>query len=100
MSTIFDISAPGRRAAAQRVDNIPATALDDLPAELLRDTAPGLPEVSELQAVRHYTNLSRKNFSIDTQFYPLGSCTMKYNPRGAHKAASLPGFLGRHPPSG
>jgi glycine dehydrogenase subunit 2 len=51
-----------------------------------------LPEVSELQVVRHYTNLSRRNFSIDTQFYPLGSCTMKYNPRGAHAAAMLPGF--------
>jgi glycine cleavage system protein P-like pyridoxal-binding family len=50
-----------------------------------------------MQVVRHYTNLSRKNFSIDTQFYPLGSCTMKYNPRGAHKAAMLPGFFARHP---
>lgn len=97
MSTIFDISAKGRRAAAQRVELEGADGLDDLPQELLRDQAPGLPEVSELQAVRHYTNLSRQNFSIDTQFYPLGSCTMKYNPRGAHKAASLPGFLGRHP---
>ena len=47
--------------------------------------------------VRHYTNLSQQNFAIDTMFYPLGSCTMKYNPRGAHKAASMPGFLGRHP---
>ena len=95
MSTIFDISSPGRRAAAQRVDF--EASLSDIPSSLLREEAPGLPEVSELQAVRHYTNLSRKNFSIDTQFYPLGSCTMKYNPRGAHKAASLPGFLGRHP---
>jgi glycine cleavage system P protein (glycine dehydrogenase) subunit 2 len=97
VSTIFDISADGRRAAAQRVDDVNATALDDIPAEFLRELPPALPQVSELQAVRHYTNLSRKNFSIDTQFYPLGSCTMKYNPRGAHKAASLPGFLGRHP---
>ncbi len=96
MSTIFDISAPGRRAAAQRTD-ADSAVLEDLPGDLLRADPPGLPEVSELQAVRHYTNLSRKNFSIDTQFYPLGSCTMKYNPRGAHKAASLPGFLGRHP---
>ena len=48
----------------------------------LRTEAPRLPEVSELQAVRHYTNLSARNFSIDNQFYPLGSCTMKYNPRG------------------
>jgi glycine dehydrogenase subunit 2 len=97
MSTIFDISAPGRRASAQRVDTVVSDVLKDLPTELLRQTPPALPEVSELQAVRHYTNLSRKNFSIDTQFYPLGSCTMKYNPRGAHKAASLPGFLERHP---
>lgn len=97
MATIFDLSSPGRRAAAQRVDGVPEEGLQDLPIEFLRQTPPALPEVSELQAVRHYTNLSRKNFSIDTQFYPLGSCTMKYNPRGAHKAASLPGFLGRHP---
>jgi glycine dehydrogenase subunit 2 len=56
-----------------------------------------LPAASELQVVRHFTNLSRKNFSIDGEFYPLGSCTMKYNPRGAHKVASIPGFLNRHP---
>ena len=97
MSTIFDISASGRRAYAQRVDVSADASLSDLPAELLRQQPPALPQVSELQTVRHYTNLSRKNFSIDTQFYPLGSCTMKYNPRGAHQAASLAGFLGRHP---
>ena len=96
-STVFDIGSPDRRAFAQRVDVTAEASLEDLPAELLRTAAPVLPEVSELQAVRHYTNLSRRNFSIDTQFYPLGSCTMKYNPRGAHKAASLPGFLSRHP---
>ncbi|NOX50726.1 MAG: glycine dehydrogenase subunit 2 [Gammaproteobacteria bacterium] len=95
MNTIFDISQPGRRAYAQRIQGVQGAV--DLPEHLLRKQAPQLPQVSELQAVRHYTNLSRKNFSIDTQFYPLGSCTMKYNPRGAHKAASLPGFLGRHP---
>ena len=95
--TIFDLSQPGRRANAQRTEGNREDALADLPHSSLRSTPPALPEVSELQAVRHYTNLSRRNFSIDTQFYPLGSCTMKYNPRGAHKAASLPGFLGRHP---
>jgi glycine dehydrogenase subunit 2 len=68
-----------------------------LAAHLLRQDTPTLPEVSELEVVRHYTNLSRKNFSIDTHFYPLGSCTMKYNPRGAHQLVSLPGFLNRHP---
>lgn len=92
--TIFDISRPGRRAGAQATAHVPAT---DLPAELLRVVPPALPEVSELQAVRHYTRLSQRNYSIDTHFYPLGSCTMKYNPRGAHRAASQPGFLERHP---
>ena len=92
--TIFDIGAPGRRASAQAPSD---GDVADLPASCLRTEAPRLPEVSELQAVRHYTNLSGRNFSIDNQFYPLGSCTMKYNPRGAHRAASLPGFLNRHP---
>ena len=96
--TIFDLSRAGRTASAQMVAaETDDSALADIPAAFLRDAAPGLPEVSELQVVRHYTNLSRKNFAIDTQFYPLGSCTMKYNPRGAHKAASLPGFQNRHP---
>ena len=96
--TIFDLSRAGRTASAQMVTaETDDSALADIPAAFLRDAAPGLPEVSELQVVRHYTNLSRKNFAIDTQFYPLGSCTMKYNPRGAHKAASLPGFQSRHP---
>ncbi len=91
---IFEKSAKGRSAKAQAPASKPAVGL---PENLLRTKPAALPEVSELQAVRHFTNLSRKNFSIDTQFYPLGSCTMKYNPRGAHKAASLPGFLSRHP---
>ncbi len=71
--------------------------VSDIPAHLLRAKPPVMPELSELEVVRHYTQLSRKNFSIDTHFYPLGSCTMKYNPRAAHKLASLPGFLNRHP---
>lgn len=69
----------------------------DIPSNLLRKTKPCLPACSELQVVRHYTSLSQKNFSIDTHFYPLGSCTMKYNPRGVHYAASQPAFLKRHP---
>ena len=93
-ATIFELSQFGRAAAGQAPA---AAAVDDLPSHLLRETPPQLPEVSELQAVRHYTNLSRANFSIDTHFYPLGSCTMKYNPRGAHRAASERGFLERHP---
>jgi len=102
VETIFDIGKPGRTSTAQLLFGVtPASGRpespDVIPRSLVRDTPLGLPEVSELQAVRHYTNLSRKNFSIDTQFYPLGSCTMKYNPRGAHKAAGLPGFSQRHP---
>ena len=95
--SIFELSRQGRRATAQRVEDTQSECLADIPEALLRVSAPGLPEVSELQAVRHFTNLSRQNYAIDTMFYPLGSCTMKYNPRGAHKAASMPGFLGRHP---
>lgn len=95
MTLIFERSAPGRHATSQAPRQ--RHELVDIPDALRRKQRPRLPEVSELQVVRHYTNLSRKNFSIDTQFYPLGSCTMKYNPRGAHKAAMLPGFLTRHP---
>lgn len=92
---IFELSRAGRRASAQIPK--PTNVKIALEAKLLRQTRPNLPEVSELQAVRHYTRLSKLNFSIDTHFYPLGSCTMKYNPRGVHRMASLPGFLQRHP---
>ena len=64
--------------------------------EMLASLA-GLPEVSELQAVRHFTRLSQLNFSIDTHFYPLGSCTMKYNPKACNQYAMLPELLNRHP---
>ena len=91
---VFELGRPGRLAGAQ----VPAADIAvDLPPETLRDSVPQLPEVSELDAVRHYTRLSQRNFSIDTQFYPLGSCTMKYNPRGCNTYASMPGFLERHP---
>ena len=91
---IFEYSRPGRRAVAQA----PAeTAEAPVPAHLRRKAPPSLPEVSELDAVRHFTRLSQRNFSIDTHFYPLGSCTMKYNPRACNTLALLPGFLGRHP---
>ncbi|WJW75882.1 aminomethyl-transferring glycine dehydrogenase subunit GcvPB [Thiohalobacter sp. IOR34] len=92
---IFEHSRPGREARAQSPAREPLVA--EIPDGLLRDAPPALPEVSEMQAVRHYTRLSQQNFSIDTQFYPLGSCTMKYNPRGCNHYAMLPGFLGRHP---
>ncbi len=92
---IYEQSKPGRRATAQAPAN--QAALDDIPANFRRKATAALPEVSEMQAVRHYTRLSQKNFSIDTQFYPLGSCTMKYNPRACNSLAMLPGFLSRHP---
>jgi len=92
---IFELSQPGRTAAAQLAAAVDVPA--DVPKQFLRRSEIGLPEVSELQAVRHYTNLSRKNFSIDTHFYPLGSCTMKYNPRACNSLAMLDGFLARHP---
>ncbi len=92
---IFEHSRPGRKANAQMPG--PAEAPQDWPQALRRQTPLGLPEVSEMDAVRHYTRLSQQNFSIDTHFYPLGSCTMKYNPRACNQLAMLPGFLGRHP---
>jgi glycine dehydrogenase subunit 2 len=92
---IFELSKPQRQATAQ-APHI-KTSSYSIPKELQRVNAPQLPACSELQVVRHYTRLSHKNFSIDTNFYPLGSCTMKYNPRGVHKAASIGGFANRHP---
>jgi glycine dehydrogenase subunit 2 len=92
---IFELSNTKKQATAQIPK--PQKAKYDIPSEFKRQEAPKLPACSELQVIRHYTRLSHKNFSIDTHFYPLGSCTMKYNPRGVHKAASLPGFINRHP---
>lgn len=105
---IFEHSRAGRGAYGQwpaHVDNGAAKQLaadaiaanSDIPMALRRTSAPLLPEVSELQAVRHFTRLSQLNFSIDTHFYPLGSCTMKYNPKACNQYAMLPEFLGRHP---
>ena len=91
---IFEKSRPGRWAFAQAPAEAAAAGI---PAAFLRDEPAPLPEVSELQVVRHFTRLSQENFSIDTQFYPLGSCTMKYNPRACNAMALLPGFIHRHP---
>ena len=92
---IFERSRPGRTNPSQA----PAQAADtsDIPQQFRRRAPPLLPEVSELDAVRHYTRLSQQTYSIDTHYYPLGSCTMKYNPRAANAAAMLPQFLARHP---
>ncbi|MEJ2611300.1 MAG: aminomethyl-transferring glycine dehydrogenase subunit GcvPB [Candidatus Thiodiazotropha sp.] len=92
---IYEHSRDGRRAIAQAP--LETAELSGIPSTMLRKSPPSLPQVSEMQAVRHFTRLSQKNFSIDTQFYPLGSCTMKYNPRVCHTLASLPGLLSRHP---
>ena len=92
---IFELSKPGRGATTQFPPAVAGTA--SVPANLRRKSPPALPEVSELQAVRHFTRLSQMNFSIDTHFYPLGSCTMKYNPKACNTYAMLPEFLGRHP---
>ncbi len=92
---IFEHSASGRQGAPQSPRK--RAGLPGIPSHLLRQHPAALPQVSELQAVRHYTRLSRKNFSIDTEFYPLGSCTMKYNPRACNSLAMLPGFLAAHP---
>lgn len=92
---IFDLSRPGRHNPGQAPGDKPAAV--DIPENLRRKTRPALPEVSEMDVVRHYTRLSQRNFSIDTHFYPLGSCTMKYNPRACNSLAMLPQFLARHP---
>ncbi|MGB8328009.1 MAG: aminomethyl-transferring glycine dehydrogenase subunit GcvPB [Steroidobacteraceae bacterium] len=92
---IFSHSRAGRGALGQWAAEVPPAT--DIPATLRRREQPLLPEVSELEAVRHFTRLSQLNFSIDTHFYPLGSCTMKYNPRACNQYAMLPEFLARHP---
>jgi len=92
---IFERSKPGRRNPSQAP--VVPEGRSEIPAAQLRARPPLLPEVSELDAVRHYTSLSQKNYSIDTHFYPLGSCTMKYNPRACNQLAMLPKFIARHP---
>ena len=95
---LFEISRPGRRGYALPELDVPARPLSELlPEGLGREVAPALPELSELQVVRHYTNLSRRNYGVDLGFYPLGSCTMKYNPKLAEDAAAHEGFRRLHP---
>lgn len=92
---IFEMSKPGRVAYSLPEADVPDG--DFLPPELLRDTPAELPEVSELDLIRHYTELSRRNHGVDNGFYPLGSCTMKYNPKVHEDVARLPGFAKIHP---
>jgi glycine dehydrogenase subunit 2 len=93
--TLFERSRPGRGDG--KIPHPPKDALDRLPSAALRDTAPALPELNEPEVVRHYVNLSQLNYAVDTGFYPLGSCTMKFNPKLNEWAARLPGFAGLHP---
>lgn len=92
---IFDCSQPGRHAGAQLI--AADKNISGIPSHLLRQDPPRWAACSELQVVRHYTRISKNNFSIETEPYFLGSCTMKYNPKAVHKAASFEGFLNRHP---
>ena len=95
---IFELSSPGREAYSLPEADVPAwDPRAELPASFLRAEAPALPEVSEFDVVRHYSRLSRMNYGVDTHFYPLGSCTMKYNPRLNEDAARLAGFARLHP---
>ena len=94
---IFELSREGRRGFSLPENSHSEYTLDALPEWARRTDTPMLPEVSEFDVVRHFTNLSNKNFGLDTGFYPLGSCTMKYNPKINEEMASLPGFTGLHP---
>jgi glycine dehydrogenase subunit 2 len=96
--TIYQRSRAGRRAFVAPALDVPERPLDELiPPALQRGTPPQLPEVSEPEIVRHYNRLSKRNFDLDTGFYPLGSCTMKHNPKLHERVAALPGHAKLHP---
>src|SRR5262245_19809687 len=95
---LFEISHPGRRCHRLPGSDVPAQSIKDLlPASSLADAPPPLPEVAEIDLIRHFVNLSKRNMSIDTNFYPLGSCTMKYNPKRHERLAALPSMANVHP---
>src|SRR5437016_516884 len=96
--TIFELSSPGRRSASFRTTDVPTWDAEELvPAEHLRDEAAPIAEISERDLVAHFTRLSHRQYSVDLGAYPLGSCTMKYNPKLCDNAASLPGLTDVHP---
>ncbi|HUE26731.1 MAG TPA: aminomethyl-transferring glycine dehydrogenase subunit GcvPB [Solirubrobacteraceae bacterium] len=96
--TIYERSKPGRRAFSPPPLDVPERPLDELlPPAMRRSQAPRLPEVSEPEIVRHFNRLSKRNFDLDTGFYPLGSCTMKHNPKLHERVAALPGHAKLHP---
>ncbi|MBI1831222.1 MAG: aminomethyl-transferring glycine dehydrogenase subunit GcvPB [Planctomycetes bacterium] len=95
---LFEISHPGRRCHRLPACDVPAKDVSAfLPADAVADSPPPLPEVGEIDLIRHFVNLSKRNMSIDTNFYPLGSCTMKYNPKRHERLAGLPGMANLHP---
>ena len=94
---IFELSKEGRRGYSLPENRLGGHSIDELPGALRRGSEPLLPQVSEFDVVRHYTNVSNKNFGVDTGFYPLGSCTMKYNPKINEEVAALPAFTSLHP---
>jgi glycine dehydrogenase subunit 2 len=96
--TVFERSRPGRRAFTVPTTDVPEVPVEDLlPANAIRETPAELPEITEPELVRHYTTLSSKNFHLDEGFYPLGSCTMKHNPKLHERVAALPGHARLHP---
>src|SRR3954453_11815596 len=95
---LFELSESGRRSHRLPKCDVPESPIEKLlPASALAATPPALPELSEPQVVRHFANLSQLNMSVDTHFYPLGSCTMKYNPKRNERIARMPGFADLHP---
>jgi glycine dehydrogenase subunit 2 len=96
--TIYEKSVEGRRAATMPEAGVPEPSIEELiPGNLLRESPADLPEIAEPEIVRHYNRISRRNFDLDTGFYPLGSCTMKHNPRLNERVAALPGHARLHP---
>jgi len=95
MKLIFEKSVPGRRGVLPAPSDVPICI--NIRSDLLRERSAELPELSELDVIRHFTELSRRNFGVDTNFYPLGSCTMKYNPKVNERIAGYPGFAHLHP---
>ncbi len=95
MKLVFEKSVPGRTGVLPGPSDVPTGI--NIRADLLRERSARMPELSELDVVRHFTELSRRNFGVDTNFYPLGSCTMKYNPKVNEWGSRLPGFARVHP---
>ena len=95
MKLIFEKSVPGRTGVLPGPSDVPTSV--NIREDLLRERSAEIPELSELDVIRHFTELSRRNFGVDTNFYPLGSCTMKYNPKVSERIATYPGFAHLHP---